>query len=157
MEKQRYPEPTVGALIFNQDDEILLIQGKKFHDTYVIPGGHIEVGETIEEALRREIKEETGLEIDDIQLLSLQESIFNPHYHEKRHFLYLDFTCRTDSVHVVLNEESQAYVWVAVPDAFTLPLHPYTRALLQEYMKGTTSTYRTSIFYNYKHGIHHAD
>jgi nucleoside triphosphatase len=153
MEKQRYPEPTVGALIFNQDDEILLIKGKKFRDTYVIPGGHIEVGETIEEALRREVKEETGLEIYNIQLLALQESIFNPHYHEKRHFLYLDFTCKTNSTHVVLNGESQAYLWVGLPEAFKLPLHPYTKAFLQEYMKGTMSACQTSILFNYKRTV----
>jgi nucleoside triphosphatase len=148
--KQLYPEPTVGAVIFNPQQEILLIKGKKFKDTYVIPGGHIEVGETLEETLRREVKEETGLDIDEFHLLSFQESIFNPHYHEKRHFLYIDFVCTTSSTQVVLNEESQEYRWVALPDAFDLPLHPYTRALLTEYMKGASSAYRKTILVNYK-------
>jgi nucleoside triphosphatase len=132
MEKQQYPEPTVGALIFDPDGKILLIKGKKFKDRYVIPGGHIEVGETFEEALRREVKEETGLDIENIQLLSLQESIFNPHYHTKRHFLYIDFACTTVSTQVTLNEESQESIWVALPNALNLPLHPYTRAFLTE-------------------------
>jgi nucleoside triphosphatase len=150
MEKQHYPEPTVGALIFNPDGQILLIKGEKFSNRYVLPGGHIEVGETFEEALRREVKEETGLDIDNIQLLSLQESIFNPHYHTKRHFLYIDFVCTTTSTQVTLNEESQEFIWVAVPDALNLPLHPYTRAFLTEYLNGKTSSYRTTILYNYK-------
>ena len=64
--KQQYPEPTVGALIFNQADKILLIKSHKWHNQYVVPGGHIELGETMEDALRREIEEETGLSIHDI-------------------------------------------------------------------------------------------
>jgi nucleoside triphosphatase len=150
MEKQQYPEPTVGALIFNPERKILLIKGEKFKETYVIPSGHIEVGETFEEALRREVKEETGLDIDNIQLLSLQESIFNPHYFTKRHFLYIDFACTTTSTQVTLNEECREFVWVTLPDALNLPLHPYTRAFLTEYMQGKTSACRTTIMYNYK-------
>ena len=65
MNKQKYPEPTVGALIFNQEKEIFLMTSPKWKGKYVIPGGHIEMGEEIEQALRREIKEETNLNIFD--------------------------------------------------------------------------------------------
>jgi hypothetical protein len=51
---------------------------------------------------------------------------------------------------VTLNEESQESVWVALPDALNLPLHPYTRAFLTEYMNGKASPYQTTILYNYK-------
>ncbi|ADL12770.1 NUDIX hydrolase [Acetohalobium arabaticum DSM 5501] len=56
----KYPEPTVGAVIFNPDDEILLCKSNKWDNKYVIPGGHIELGERMEKALIREIKEEKG-------------------------------------------------------------------------------------------------
>lgn len=67
MPEQRFPEPTVGALIFNAEGKLFLMKSHKWHDEYVIPGGHIELGETAEEALRREIKEETALDIYDIE------------------------------------------------------------------------------------------
>lgn len=54
--RQKYPEPIVGALIFNNKDEIFLMKSHKWEGKYVIPGGHIELGETIEEALKREVK-----------------------------------------------------------------------------------------------------
>ena len=150
-EKQKYPEPTAGALIFNPEGKILLISGRKFNNTYVIPGGHIELGEKIEDALKREVMEETGLEIYDIKLAGLQETIFDPDYHEKRHFIYIDFTCRTDTVDVVLNHESESFVWTPISKAFSLPLHPTARKFLTEYIKGKKSPYHTSILHNYMH------
>jgi len=55
----KYPELTVSALIYNPQDQILLCRSHKWDDRYSIPGGHVEYGETLEEALRREIDEET--------------------------------------------------------------------------------------------------
>ncbi|MBN1813343.1 MAG: NUDIX domain-containing protein [Anaerolineae bacterium] len=135
--KQQYPEPTVGALIFNQAGKVLLIKSHKWRDQYVIPGGHIELGETMEAALRREIKEETGLSIYNIEFASLQEFIFDETFHEKRHFLFIDFVCRTDADAVVLNDEAQEYAWVSVEEALTLPIDPYTRRLIKKVMSRT--------------------
>ncbi len=59
----KYPEPTVGAIIFNPDNKILLCKSHKWNNKYVIPGGHIELGwKKMEEDFKREIFEETGLE-----------------------------------------------------------------------------------------------
>ncbi len=57
----KYPVPVVGAVIINPDNKILLCKSHKWNDEYVIPGGHIELGEKMEEALEREILEEDGL------------------------------------------------------------------------------------------------
>ena len=140
--------PTAYGIVRN-DGRILLVNNRRTGKLY-LPGGGVELGERLEAALKREVKEETGLDIENIQLLSLQESIFNPHYHTRRHFLYIDFSCTTTSTQVTLNEESQEFAWVALPEALNLALDPYTRALLTEYMNGKTSPYQTTILYNYK-------
>jgi nucleoside triphosphatase len=132
MRKQQYPEPTVGALILNQEGKVLLLKSDKWRNKYVIPGGHIELGETMEDALRREVREETGLDIYDIKFASLQEFIFNETFHEKRHFIFIDFVCKTDSNEVELNFESQGYVWVSLEEALRLPIEPYTRRFIEE-------------------------
>ena len=71
MTEKKYPEPTCGALIFNPVGKIFLMKSRKWRDKYVMPGGHIELGEKIEDALKREIKEETGLDIFDIEFKTI--------------------------------------------------------------------------------------
>lgn len=137
-----YPEPTVGALIFNAEGKLFLMQSHKWGGQYCVPGGHIEMGETVEQAVKREVKEETGLDVRDLEFLCFQECIDDAGFHEKgRHFLFFDYACRTEDTEVVLNDEAEAYVWVSLDDAFTLPIERYTRKLLELYRerKGESS------------------
>src|SRR3990172_4331960 len=97
MPEQKFPEPTVGALIFNPKGEIFLMKSYKWRGKYVIPGGHIELGETIEETVKREVKEETGLDVYDVGFICFQEFIFDKLFWKKRHFLFLDYSCKTKS------------------------------------------------------------
>ena len=131
MAAQQYPEPTVGALIFNAQGEVLLMRSHKWRDKYVIPGGHIELGERMKDALRREIAEETGLAIKDIEFIGYQEFVYDDAFWKKRHFIFFDYVCRTDSVSVTLNDEAQEYVWVSLEQALALPVEPYTRQTIQ--------------------------
>jgi nucleoside triphosphatase len=136
MPGQHYPEPTVGALILNPRGEVLLMRSHKWWDRYVIPGGHIELGETMNDALRREIKEEMGLDIYEPILIGFQEFIYDDAFWKKRHFIFFDYACRTDSLEVTLNDEAQSYVWVPLAEALALPVEPYTRRTLEAYIAG---------------------
>ena len=62
-EESHPPIATVGALVFNSENEVLMIRTHKWSNLWGIPGGKIKWGETSEAALRREILEETGLEV----------------------------------------------------------------------------------------------
>lgn len=135
MSQQQYPEPTVGALIFSFDGKIFLMKSHKWRNKYVVPGGHIELGEKAVDALKREIKEETGLDIYDIEFLLLQEHIFDSTFWKRKHFIFLDYVCKTDSKEVKLNSEGQEYVWVSIEKALKLQLEPYTRKAIKRYME----------------------
>ena len=132
MAEQIYPEPTVGTFIFNKAGELLLLKSHKWPGKYVVPGGHVELGETIEEAAIREAKEETGLDIYDLMFINFQEFIYDPAFWKKRHFIFFDYSCTTDSLDVKLNDEAQEHVWVKLDAALQLPLDSYTRTSIEK-------------------------
>jgi nucleoside triphosphatase len=133
--KSAYPEPVVGALIFNPDNDFLLIKSHKWNNLLVIPGGHIEIGESIEDALRREVREETSLEIYDIVFLGIQEYIKGKEYCEDKHFIFLDFVCRTNNSDVLLNSEAEYYIWISVEKSRTVRIERHTNNVIMKYFK----------------------
>lgn len=130
-EDQRHPVSTVGALVSDDAGRVLMIRTNKWSNLWGIPGGKIKFGETSEAALRREIVEETGLEIDRIEFVMVQDCIASPEFYREAHFLLLNYTCRTISgTNVILNEEAQEFRWLSLDEAFKLPLNTPTRLLL---------------------------
>ncbi|MGE5377247.1 MAG: NUDIX domain-containing protein [Bacteroidota bacterium] len=132
MADQIFPEPTVGAFIFNQAGELLLLQSHKWPGRFVVPGGHVELGEHIEEALIRESKEETGLDVYDLEFINFQEFIYDPSFWKPRHFIFFDYACKTNSTDVQLNDEAEGYVWVTLETAVDLPVDAYTRVSIEK-------------------------
>ena len=142
MTEQHYPEPTVGALIFNQEGKLFLMKSHKWRGKWVVPGGHIELGESMEAALRREVREETALDVYDIEFLCFQEFVFDEAFWKRRHFIFFDFACRTDGSDVTLNDEGQAYVWAFPTEALALPIEPYTEYAIRAYLQRTAPSIR---------------
>ena len=127
---KQYPEPTVGALIFNDKNQLLIVKTHKWKGNYTIPGGHVEMGEYLEDALKREILEETGLNMVKAKYLCYQEFVFDDSFWEKRHFIFFDFVCRVEDGVVQLNEEAQDYAWVDIDKIDDYPVDGYVKHFL---------------------------
>jgi len=132
MPDQIFPEPTVGVFIFNANGELLLLKSHKWPGKYVVPGGHVELGERLEEAAVREAKEETGLDIYDLKFINFQQFIYDPAFWKQRHFIFFDYACKTDSLEVALNDEAEDHIWARLEDAIRLPLDSYTRTSIEK-------------------------
>jgi 8-oxo-dGTP diphosphatase len=96
---RRYPERPilgVGALIFRDDRILLAERGKEpLKGYWSLPGGVVEVGETLEQAIRREVREETNLEIEIVNVLEIFERIMRDHDgRPEYHYVLIDYLCR---------------------------------------------------------------
>jgi phosphoglycolate phosphatase-like HAD superfamily hydrolase/ADP-ribose pyrophosphatase YjhB (NUDIX family) len=135
-EESRPPIATVGALIFNSKNEVLMLHTHKWSDLWGIPGGKIKWGETSEAALRREILEETGLKISGIKFVLVQDCIHSKEFYRDAHFVLLNYTCRcTGKPDVKLNDEAREFRWVAPAAALKIKLNQPTKILIKAVLK----------------------
>jgi len=127
------PVVTVGALVFDEGGRVLMIRTQKWSNRWGIPGGKVKWGESCLDALRREIKEETALDIDRIEFVLVQDCLHPPEFYRDAHFVLLNYTCRSaGGTDVRLNEEAQEFRWVSLEQALALPLNQPTRVLLEQ-------------------------
>jgi len=78
MVDMKYPKVGIGVLIQNNVGQVLLghrIGTDHGNDTWSFPGGHLDWGETVHECAIREVKEETGLDIHGIELITVYDQL----------------------------------------------------------------------------------
>jgi len=131
------PLATVGALIFNSKNEVLMIRTHKWSNRWGIPGGKIKWGETSGAALRREIHEETALKVSGIKFVLVQDCIHSKEFYRDAHFVLLNYTCRcvAKNPRVKLNDEGREFRWLKLAGAKRLKLNKPTKILIKAVMK----------------------
>ena len=109
------PQIAVSAAIF-RDGKVLLTRRARSpaKGFYSLPGGRVEFGESLRQALNREVDEETGLTIEIIGLAGWREVL--PATAGAGHYLIMSFAARWAAREPVLNDELDDYRWIA-PEA----------------------------------------
>jgi len=116
MEEYTYPVPVVRLIVLNKKCQVLILRragGTHSPNSWCLPGGKIDYGETVEKACIRELMEETGLEFINSEFLFYQDSL--PYQNGDMHCINLYFHC-TVSGKVSLNSESSKFAWIGVQD-----------------------------------------
>ncbi len=87
--------------------------------------------------MRREIKEETSLDVDRVKFVMAQDCVYSKEFYRKAHFVLLNYTCHVRGNSAVrLNEEAQEFRWVNPRNALEMELNQPTRTTLDTVLKG---------------------
>ena len=118
---------SVAALVTNEKGEILLVNSPWRGWEY--PGGLIEPGETFQEALHREIREESGVEVEITGFVEICKNV-------EKDIVNIDFTARYISGELTTSEESTEVVWATPDQAMELITFPLTKKRLANMLSG---------------------
>ncbi|MFP5464192.1 MAG: NUDIX domain-containing protein [Gammaproteobacteria bacterium] len=122
---------TVGGLLIAQTGELLLIRTAKWSGRWGLPGGKIDYGETMLEAYRREMREETGIEVEHADWLCIQDCIESPEFTQPRHFLLINYVSRlAGRPEPRKNYESTKIGWFSPAQFAGMDLNQPTRAAI---------------------------
>jgi len=143
------PRVGVGAVVLNKG-KVLLVK-RRFEPSagyWAFPGGHLEPGETLKEAVLRELLEETSLVGRNPKLLAITEYIcLSITGYLKYHYVIVDFLIRDFSGELRLNEESEDAGFFSIDEALRMKLSISTRKLLNVIKKASLNL-RSPIVYH---------
>lgn len=128
----------VGAAIFNDEGKLFITKrgqkAKNERGKWEIPGGGVEFGETFEQAIKREILEEHGVEIEILELLGICDHIIAE---EKQHWVSPTFICKIIKgvPQLMEPEKCDEFGWFSIEEAEQLPLSIVTKYDIEQLKK----------------------
>jgi len=122
----------VGALIIDGDRILLVERGREpLKGWWSLPGGVVETGERLEDAARREVREETGLEVEIVCLLEVFERIMRDATgRAEYHYVLMDYLCRPAGGELCAADDASGVRWVTEPELQGLKITEGTPAVI---------------------------
>jgi 8-oxo-dGTP diphosphatase len=134
--KRRYPDQPlvgVGAVVFKGDEVLLVRRGQEpAKDSWSLPGGLVEVGETLTAAIQRELMEETGISVHLLGIAAVLERIF-PDLDGRiaYHYVLVDFLCDYLKGELTPSSDITAARFVTLKDISTFDLPQFTTDVIR--------------------------
>ncbi len=125
----------VAGVVWNQEGQVLLIRRRNppRAGQWSLPGGKLERGETLEAAVRREIREETGLEVEILGLAGVAEIVDDTGLGGSgRHYVLIDYSARLVSGEAVAGSDAADATWFDYAGLSRIALWDETRRMIAE-------------------------
>jgi 8-oxo-dGTP diphosphatase len=106
------PLLAVDCVVFDPSRRVLLVRRKNapFKDELALPGGFVEIGETVEDACRREVREETGISLGPVSLIGVYS---DPHRDPRGHTCSVAFASQTAITTLLAGDDAEDAGWFA--------------------------------------------
>jgi 8-oxo-dGTP diphosphatase len=135
--RREYPERPlvgVGGVVVGEQGALLVRRGRPpLEGEWSIPGGMLEVGETILEGVRRELAEETGLDVRVLDLIEIFERIsLDAEGKPKYHFVVLDYYCEVIAGNAQAGSDAREVTWVKEGDLGNYALAASAQRVIQK-------------------------
>ena len=137
IDDRRYPKRPllgVGALIFHRGRILMAQRGKQpLKGWWSLPGGALETGELLDAALRREVREETGLEVEPLGIFEIFERIMpDATGATEYHYVLMDYVCRVTGGTLAPGDDVCAVAWHKLADLASLQITEGTLAVIEK-------------------------
>lgn len=127
------PIAGVGAIVLQQDDVLLVRRGNEPQKgLWSLPGGALELGESLHQGVQREVREETGLEVRVLQFVELFERIMPDDSGAiEYHYILLDYLCEPVGGELSAGDDAAEAAWVSRAQLSDRSLTPGLPALIE--------------------------
>jgi len=129
------PMVSVGAVIVEAGRVLLVRRGNEpLKGHWTLPGGLLELGESLTDGVKREVREETGLIVEPVELIELLDRIHREETRVRYHYVIADYLCRVVGGQLQAASDADAVKWVEREDwnaAGALQLDPITVRVIE--------------------------
>ena len=134
---RRYPSRPVvgvGAIITDGDRVLLVRRGREpSKGLWSIPGGMLELGESLVEGIRREVREEVGLDVQVLEMVEvLDRVIYDDDGKIEYHYVLVDYVCKPLSGTLRVADDADAAEWVNRRDVSSYEITKGTPAVIEK-------------------------
>jgi 8-oxo-dGTP diphosphatase len=134
--KREYPDHPVvgvGAVVVSGKRVLLIRRGREpLKGQWSIPGGMVELGESLIGAMRREVKEETGLKVEPLKVVSVFDRIQANRARVQYHYVIIDYVCRRKGGRLKAGSDALDARWVNRQDLARYHLSPKVEEVIAE-------------------------